>query len=932
MTSPRTPRRPVNTPAAPLASAALPRTTTAAPAGTAAGVTIHVSPRGSDRAPGTAARPLLTLRAAQEMARVAARTEVGPVKVVVHGGTYHLKKTLTFGVEDSGTATTPVSYEAAPGETVVLSGGRMLRPKWRGYRAGIMVADIGTGLDFDGLFLNGERQTLARYPSYDPNAQVLGGTAADAISPARVATWRNAATGLVRALHQGGWGGNSYRITGVNEDGTPQLDWVGDNNRGSEMHPTHRMVENVFEELDTPGEWFYDKDAGKLYFYPPEGTDLASARIETAELNELIHVEGEGPDKPVTHLTFSGFSFTQTHRTLFNTPYEKLQLGDWAIARTGAVYLRNTEFITVEGSLFDQLGGNAIFMDGYNRGNTVARNEFSHSGASDVAIVGRPDAVREPSTWDAFRTSIADTTPGPQSENYPREITVSDNHMHDNGQFEKQSSNLQISMSSRITVRGNTMHDGPRACVNINDGTWGGHLIEDNSIFNAVKETDDHGPINSWGRDRFWPLDADDATKKRYARLDAVETIVIRHNRIWHHSAWDIDLDDGSSNYLIENNLLLGGGVKLREGFYRTVRNNIFVNGGAHFHVWFADSGDVVETNVFVTGEPYDLIGVDTVKSKPVIDKNLFWADGEPVREVSDSWRAQGLDVNSVIADPKFSGSNPFADPKKLDYTITDGSPALALGFRNIPMDGFGKPGTPTPPPLTWRQAAAVDPYEALAEPLWGAAVTMVYSDEVKSSTGLTDYDGLVLSMVPTDSYAHQQGLRANDVIREIDGTKVTDRNSFWRPYTKLPAGSEITLTLWRNQASATLTVHKPAGVETVNNTAGTAFTGAWGLSVGRGAGDLADDVHYTTGNGASASLTFHGTGIEVLGETYSDQGDVEIFMDATSQGVVDTTSPTRQVQQVVFSAEGLTAGEHTVRLVKRSGTYATLDGFRIHG
>ncbi|MGW3742522.1 hypothetical protein ACWD62_18340 [Streptomyces sp. NPDC005146] len=63
------------------------------------------------------------------------------------------------------------------------------------------------------------------------------------------------------------------------------------------------------------------------------------------------------------------------------------------------------------------------------------------------------------------------------------------------------------------------------------------NVIENNDIFNCVKETSDHGPINSWGRGRFWPLDADDATKKSYAKLDAMETTVIRHNRIWHSSS-----------------------------------------------------------------------------------------------------------------------------------------------------------------------------------------------------------------------------------------------------------------------------------------------------------------------------------------------------------------------------------------------------------
>ncbi len=43
------------------------------------------------------------------------------------------------------------------------------------------------------------------------------------------------------------------------------------NNRRMGMHNTYRIVENIFEELDAPGEWFHDAKAGVLYFYPPRG-------------------------------------------------------------------------------------------------------------------------------------------------------------------------------------------------------------------------------------------------------------------------------------------------------------------------------------------------------------------------------------------------------------------------------------------------------------------------------------------------------------------------------------------------------------------------------------------------------------------------------------------------------------------------------------
>lgn len=83
--------------------------------------------------------------------------------------------------------------------------------------------------------------------------------------------------------------------------------------------------------------------------------------------------------------------------------------------------------------------------------------------------------------------------------------------------------------------------------------------------------------------------------------LDAVEPIIIRNNRFSYDHGWDIDLDDGSSNCEIYNNLCLSGGLKLKEGFYRKVYNNILVNNGFHPHVWFENNHDVFIRNIVMT-------------------------------------------------------------------------------------------------------------------------------------------------------------------------------------------------------------------------------------------------------------------------------------------------------------------------------------------
>ena len=159
-------------------------------------------------------------------------------------------------------------------------------------------------------------------------------------------------------------------------------------------------------------------------------------------------------------------------------------------------------------------------------------------------------------------------------------------------------------MSEAITVSHCSIYDVPRAGINIGDGCWGGHLIEGCDVFDTVQETGDHGSFNSWGRDRYW-LPNIDAVNERVKKdpelptLDCRKPIVLRHNRWRCDHGWDIDLDDGSSNYLIEDNLCLHGGIKLREGYGRIVRNNIIVGSSFHPHVWYQkQSATCSESNI----------------------------------------------------------------------------------------------------------------------------------------------------------------------------------------------------------------------------------------------------------------------------------------------------------------------------------------------
>ncbi|HJP78963.1 MAG TPA: hypothetical protein VJ914_32115, partial [Pseudonocardiaceae bacterium] len=122
-----------------------------------------------------------------------------------------------------------------------------------------------------------------------------------------------------------------------------------------------------------------------------------------------------------------------------------------------------------------------------------------------------------------------------------------------------------------------------------------------------------------------------------------------------------------------------------------------------------------------------------------------------------------------------------------------------------------------------------------------------------------------------------------------------------------------------------------PGHLTPVNDTAsGISYSGSgWGYSAGRGNGDFQNDVHSTNDNGDSVSYSFTGSGITVLSEQNSDEGDIGVYIDGSLYKTVNaSTSGQRVAQDAIATITGLAQGNHTIKLVKQSGTWMLLDGF----
>lgn len=759
-------------------------------------ITLYVSPSGSDHHPGTAEKPMATL----EYAWKKASRQAGRRSITIYcEGTNYLSAPILITNETSGTPEHPIRFSSYPGQKAVISGSRILRNlRWKEYKNGIMQAKVEEELIPDQLFVNGKKQISARYPNFDPDIRIFNGYAADACSPERVKNWSNPAGGYLHAMHSREWGGYQYSIEGKDAKGELILKGGFQNNRQMGMHRTYRMVENIFEELDAEGEWYFDKETHTLYFYPPRELDLQTALFEVPQAENLFILKGK-PGSPVRHVSVDHLELTQTLRTFMKTN-EPLLRSDWKIYRGGALIIENAEKCSVNGCYLHDIGGNAIFFSNYNRNHRVSQNHITRIGASAVCFVGSPDAVRSPlfeygksQTWEQM-----DKGTGPLTPDYPSDCLVDDNLIHSIGETEKQGAGIQLSMSARITIRNNSIYDLPRAGINVSEGTWGGHLIEGNDVFDTVLETGDHGSFNSWGRDRYWHPDRNvmDEFAKEHPQMvfrDATETTVIRNNRWRCDHGWDIDLDDGSSNYHIYNNLCLHGGLKLREGFARTVENNIMVNNTFHPHVWFANSHDIFRHNIVTT--PYRPIQVKEWGKET--DTNFF-----VTKQGLEQAQKRGTDLHSLYGDPLFIA------PEKGDYRVKENSPALKTGFRNFDMEYFGVQcphlkALAATPKLPVFKIPEEKPETVQTYSWKGLTLKEVSTEGERSATGLDKIRGILVVQVEKGITA----LQANDVILRINGKPVDNRTDMETEIRKSPEGNKFRIIFFRNQKENAVTM-----------------------------------------------------------------------------------------------------------------------------
>ena len=696
----------------------------------------YVAPDGDDAHPGTLAQPFQTLSGARDAVRQlkSQPRDPGPIVVMLRGGTHRPDLSVVFSDRDSGTAESPIVYMAYPGEQPVISGGRPVTD-WKQHEGQVMVAQLPEFSNqyyrFRALFLDGQRQVRARYPNFDPAHPWDGGWAfIEATLPAESTTpmtlrwepkvftrrWANPQHGEVFTVPGLAWINDFMPIAAVDADNRTISVTRKHVPSWSRLLKGNRFrVENLLEELDQPGEWCFDPDTLLLYFWPPGGS-LDGAQVTVPVLDRLIEVRSTS-GQSVRHIHFTGLTFTQT-LTVYPNPIAK-HPGYIDCNRPNSAgysfFMENAEHCRVQRCRFDQVGGDAIRLHGYNAYHHIVRNDFVGAGAQAICLADLdfwPYDFKP--VWrgneERFRS---------MSSRLPWAIgnVISDNHIHHCGLIDNFGAAIHFhGMNCQDNVIShNLIHHQPHHAIYCSMG-FGRNFIEYNDLHTLCLVMADAGGVY---HNRWCILEDDEVLGRnsvvRYNRIRDVIGVAPyghevedpastpSHERIEKpHFTWGIYYDNSPRRAQVYGNLTINnvwGGIFLGGGYAEpadcVVENNIMVESNVYqFDAGMSDGARGnrwVRNIVFYKNPSAALLRLGNAIGIAECDFNVYFpASGQPLKLVGvpgeswEKWLEMGFDANSVVGDPM------FVDADSGDYRLRPESPALKLGFKQIPFEKIG--------------------------------------------------------------------------------------------------------------------------------------------------------------------------------------------------------------------------------------------------
>lgn len=440
---------------------------------------IYVSPFGATDGKGTASSPYSTMEQARDAIRGMKRDgglPVGGVTVILGRGTHERVKPFELTKEDSGTPQAPIVYRAQVPGTARVVGGHLIkdfkaltdsdaRDKiTRQARENVLQADLrAAGLTDYGeltergfgrptrqaqmeLFFESRPMTLARWPNgeYAKIAGLPDGKDGrrfnyDGEQPRR---WIEEPDGWVYGYWYHDWADTYLKIDNIDIE-KHIIQTTNKHNYG--LRRGHRWFAlNLLSELDSPGEYYIDREKGTLYFWPP--SPLADNHPIVSVADTLVTA------KDVSHVTLRGIVFEVCRGTA-------LTFSGASNVQVVACTIRNT-------------GNGGLSISGQD--SAVIGCDVYHNGDGGISLRG-----------------------GDRKTLTPAHLIAENNYIHD---FSRWCHTYRAAIgggSCGIVARNNLIHDGPHSGIMIGGND---NLIEFNEMHSVLWDTGDCGAFYS-GRD-----------------------------------------------------------------------------------------------------------------------------------------------------------------------------------------------------------------------------------------------------------------------------------------------------------------------------------------------------------------------------------------------------------------------------------------------
>ena len=332
------------------------------------------------------------------------------IVVCLNGGTYFLTSPLQFDNRDSGTNQYSITYQSTPGQSAVISGGKIITSPWT-KSGNVWVNVLGDNVSFRQLYLNnnrlprasrsftiasvnGQRITVketANFFNLSPDAEVL-------------------ALGNFSAFREKIISGNSNTLTTATLMGLGSIDSAYAYIAPKVGRPLY--VENDPKYLNQPGEWTLSTSSKTIQYFPQSITeDPNSEQFIYPNLDQLLIIRGTSLSSPVKNLVFKNLTFAHSKWTLPDQGYDGLQAGVYSMSPYTATYFSLSAILTefasnleFDSNTFWHLGSHGLALGQGSSNVKINGNLFTDVGGNSIIVGYRPQFILE-ADWNP--TSLA---------------------------------------------------------------------------------------------------------------------------------------------------------------------------------------------------------------------------------------------------------------------------------------------------------------------------------------------------------------------------------------------------------------------------------------------------------------------------------------------------------------------------------------------